>query len=142
MTNNNQKEAWFPGWKKQTGGDLQPVNVREGWAAIGQYDSYQDNVTAYKEALNASIGGLPLKYAELADDPAFAMNPMTGRWARTSAGESEVLFYDAHGAFGSGRTGTPISRMLMTDESDLNFTGFKTINNSPAYKNGYIARRN
>lgn len=109
MTNNNQKEAWFPGWKKQTGGDLQPVNVREGWAAIGQYDSYQDNVTAYKEALNASIGGLPLKYAELADDPAFAMNPMTGRWARTSAGESEVLFYDAHGAFGSGRTGTPIS---------------------------------
>jgi len=30
----------------------------------------------------------------------------------------------------------------MTDENAVDFTGFKTINNSPAYKNGYIAKRN
>lgn len=47
------------------------------------------------------------------------------------------------GGTNGGREGTfPISRLLMTDESNLDFTGFKLINNSPSYKNGFIARRN
>jgi len=105
MANNGHTQPWFPGLERTGTEDNSPVNVRSGWKALNQYDNDTDNVPVNRDVLTATIGGLPLKFAEMADDPGFSTNPMTGRWARASGGAGTTLIYDPQKAFGTGRTG-------------------------------------